>query len=176
MSGGEYVGDGEGLIIVMRAGVVDENGRLIEGVIADVRWCNVQFGSYDAPHEVDFTDQETAWGELEARQHELSFAAVIAYDEDGEVAVWGDPRFCDVAWHMVALVDERCGEDAECEYIGGVGAMTQEDIAAIERDAGCGVSQEGLGKETSQTNGGQPAHRRFARALLKRWLGGWAKS
>lgn len=77
-------------------------------IIADCRHYDGQFEVSADDSEVDFTDQETAWGEIDYRQHQVVISAVIDDgDEDGDkIRVWGDSNLYDAAIHMARMVDE----------------------------------------------------------------------
>lgn len=166
----EDLGDQENTIIVMRVLVRDntggEGGQLIEGLVADTRWCKERFHVSTAEErQVDFTDQEYAWGQIDTQKHEVPFVAVIAYDEDGEIDIWGDPRFYDAAQHLVALVDEY--RDDEDEQVGDEPEESaEEDVAAIEQEVFGGVSDAASEKKP------EPVHRKIAKVVLGRLFGG----
>lgn len=84
----------------------DDKGELQQGIVADCRWYNGRFDVVDGTKEIDFTDQEEAWEELDSRQHQVIIAAVVDYDENGDIAVWGDPVFYDAAVRMADIIDE----------------------------------------------------------------------
>ncbi len=92
-------------VIFMSAWVQDDKGELQQGVVVDCRWYNGRFDVVDGTKEIDFTDQEEAWEELDSRQHQVIIAAVVDYDENGEIAVWGDPVFYDAAMYMADVID-----------------------------------------------------------------------
>ena len=61
----------------------------------------------DGERDIDFTEQEEAWSEIDTRQHQVVISAVIDNDSEGEVRVWGDSVFCDAAMYMAELVDKK---------------------------------------------------------------------
>lgn len=158
----EDLGDQEDTIIVMRVLVRDdtdgEGGQLIEGLVADTRWCKERFHVCTTEErQVDFTDQEYAWGQIDTQKHEVPFVAVIAYDEDGEIDMWGAA--------LVALVDEY--RDDEGEQVGDEPEeRAEEDVAAIEQDVFGGVSDAASEKKP------EPVHRKIAKVVLGRLFGG----
>ena len=77
-------------------------------IVADCRWYNGRFDVVDGTKEIDFTDQEEAWEELDSRQHQVIIAAVVDYDENGDIAVWGDPVFYDAAMYIADVIDRDC--------------------------------------------------------------------
>jgi len=93
-------------VIFTSVWVRNDKGELQQGIVADCRWYNGQFDIVDGAKEVDFTDQEEAWEELDGRQHQVIIAAVVDYNENGEIAVWGDPVFYDAAVRMADIIDE----------------------------------------------------------------------
>ena len=95
-------------VIFTSVWVQDDKGGLQQGIVADCRWYNGRFDVVDETKEVDFTDQEEAWEELDSRQHQVIIAAVVDYDENGEIAVWGDPMFYDAAMYMADVIDRDC--------------------------------------------------------------------
>ena len=92
-------------VIFTSVWVQDDKGELQQGIVADCRWYNGRFDVVDGTKEIDFTDQEEAWEELDSRQHQVIIAAVVDYDENGDIAVWGDPMFYDAAMYMASVVD-----------------------------------------------------------------------
>ena len=92
-------------VIFTSVWVQDDKGGLQQGIVADCRWYNGRFDVVDGTKEIDFTDQEEAWEELDSRQHQVIIAAVVDYDENGEIAVWGDPMFYDAAICMADVID-----------------------------------------------------------------------
>jgi hypothetical protein len=95
----------EGTVILMSVWVRTDEGDLRQGVVADCRHYTGVFDVVDE-EEVDFTDQEEAWGELDSEQHKVIIAAVIDYNENREIAVWGDPVFCEAAICMANMIDK----------------------------------------------------------------------
>lgn len=93
-------------VIFTSVWVQDDKGELQQGIVADCRWYNGRFDVVDGTKEIDFTDQEEAWEELDSRQHQVIIAAVVDYDENGDIAVWGDPVFYDAAVRMADIIDE----------------------------------------------------------------------
>lgn len=93
-------------VIFTSVWVRNDKGELQQGIVADCRWYNGRFDIVDRAKEIDFTDQEEAWEELDSRQHQVIIAAVVDYDENGEIAVWGDPVFYDAAVRMADIIDE----------------------------------------------------------------------
>lgn len=92
-------------VIFTSVWVQDDKGELQQGIVADCRWYNGRFDVVDGTKEIDFTDQEEAWEELDSRQHQVIIAAVVDYDENGDIAVWGDPVFYDAAMCMADVID-----------------------------------------------------------------------
>lgn len=95
-------------VIFTSVWVQDDKGELQQGIVADCRWHNGRFDVVDETKEIDFTDQEEAWEEIDSRQHQVIIAAVVDYDENGEIAVWGDPMFYDAAMYMADVIDRDC--------------------------------------------------------------------
>lgn len=95
-------------VIFTRVWVRNDKGELQQGIVADCRWYNGRFDVVDGTKEIDFTDQEEAWEELDSRQHQVIIAAVVDYDENGDIAVWGDPVFYDAAMYMADVIDRDC--------------------------------------------------------------------
>ena len=95
-------------VIFTRVWVQDDKGELQQGIVADCRWYNGRFDVVDGTKEIDFTDQEEAWEELDSRQHQVMIAAVVDYDENGDIAVWGDPMFYDAAMYIADVIDRDC--------------------------------------------------------------------
>ena len=93
-------------VIFTSVWVQDDKGELQQGIVADCRWYNGRFDVVDGTKEIDFTDQEEAWEELDSRQHQVIIAAVVDYDENGDIAVWGDPVFYDAAMYIADVIDE----------------------------------------------------------------------
>ena len=93
-------------VIFTSVWVRNDKGELQQGIVADCRWYNGRFDIVDRAKEIDFTDQEEAWEELDSRQHQVIIAAVVDYNESGEIAVWGDPVFYDAAVRMADIIDE----------------------------------------------------------------------
>lgn len=113
------------MVVLMKVWVQNDEGELNQYIIADCRHYDGQFEvSADDP-EVDFTDQETAWGEIDYRQHQVVISAVIDdededEDEDGDkIRVWGDSNLYDAAIYMSEMVDEL--------FDGGASAESAED-------------------------------------------------
>ncbi len=107
------------MVVLMKVWVQTDEGELNQYIIADCRHYYGQFEvSADDP-EVDFTDQETAWGEIDYRQHQVVISAVIDYeDEDGDgdkIRVWGDSNLYDAAICMAGMVDELFDSGASAE-------------------------------------------------------------
>ena len=93
-------------VIFTSVWVQDDKGELQQGIVADCRWYNGQFDIVDGAKEIDFTDQEEAWEELDSRQRQVIIAAVVDYNENGEITVWGDLVFYDAAVRMADMIDE----------------------------------------------------------------------
>ena len=94
------------MVVLMKVWVQDSKGELREYIIADCRYCDDQFDLIGDDSEVDFTDQETAWGEIDYMQHRVTVSAVIDNIDKGKIGVWGDPDLNDTAIHMARVVDE----------------------------------------------------------------------
>lgn len=110
------------MVVLMKVWAQDSNGELREYIIADCRHCDDHLDLIGDDSEVDFTDQETAWGEIDYIQHRVIVSAVIdnrGYGkidnrddgkidsiDDGKIGVWGDPDLYDAAIHMARMVDE----------------------------------------------------------------------
>ena len=95
----------------------DSKGELREYIIADCRHYDGQFEVSADDSEIDFTDQETAWGEIDYQQHRVVISAVID-DGDGDgdkIRVWGDSNLYDVAICMAGMVDELFDSGASAE-------------------------------------------------------------
>ena len=95
-------------VIFTSVWVRNDKGELQQGIVADCRWYNGRFDIVDRAKEIDFTDQEEAWEELDSRQHQVIIAAVVDYDENGDIAVWGDPVFYDAAMYIADVIDRDC--------------------------------------------------------------------
>ncbi len=95
-------------VIFTSVWVQNDKGELQQGIVADCRWYNGQFDIVDGAKEIDFTDQEEAWEELDSRQNQVIIAAVVDYDENGDIAVWGDPMFYDAAMYIADVIDRDC--------------------------------------------------------------------
>lgn len=92
-------------VILMRVWVRTSEGDLREGIVADCRCYNGRFDVVDGVEEIDFTDQEDAWRELDAQERQVLISAVIDNDDDGKVKVWGDSVFYEAAIYMANVVD-----------------------------------------------------------------------
>lgn len=92
-------------VIFTSVWVRNDKGELQQGIVADCRWYNGRFDVVDGTKEIDFTDQEEAWEELDSRQNQVIIAAVVDYNESGEIAVWGDPVFYDAAMYIADVID-----------------------------------------------------------------------
>ena len=55
-------------VIFTSVWVRNDKGELQQGIVADCRWYNGRFDIVDRAKEIDFTDQEEAWEELDSRQ------------------------------------------------------------------------------------------------------------
>lgn len=97
----------KGTVILMNMLVRADEGGLRQGIVADCRRYSGTFDVVDGLKEIDFTEQEEAWSEIDARQHQVVISAVIDNDSEGEVRVWGDSVFYDAAMYMVELVDKE---------------------------------------------------------------------
>ena len=97
----------KGTVILMNMWVRTDEGDLRQGVVADCRLYDGTFDVVDGLKEIDFTEQEEAWSEIDARQHQVVISAVIDNDSEGEVRVWGDSVFYDAAMYMAELVDKK---------------------------------------------------------------------
>ena len=95
-------------VIFTSVWVRNDKGELQQGIVADCRWYNGRFDVVDGTKEIDFTDQEEAWEELDSKQHQVIIAAVVDYDENGDIAVWGDPVFYDAAMYIADVIDRDC--------------------------------------------------------------------
>lgn len=76
------------MVVLMKVWVQDSKGELREYIIADCRYCDDQFDLIGDDSEVDFTDQETAWGEIDYMQHRVTVSAVIDSIDKGKIGVW----------------------------------------------------------------------------------------
>lgn len=107
------------MVVLMKVWVQDSKGELREYIIADCRYCDDKFDLIGDDSEVDFTDQETAWGEIDYRQHQVVISAVIDdEDEDGDgdkIRVWGDSNLYEAAICMAGMVDELFDSGASAE-------------------------------------------------------------
>ena len=108
----------EDTVVLMGVWVRTSDGDLRQGVVADCRWYNGRFDVVDGEEEIDFMDQEGAWDELDYRRHKVVISAVVDYNDEGGVTVWGDPDFYDAAICMAKMVDEECAysEAVESAY------------------------------------------------------------
>lgn len=93
------------VIVLMKVWLSTSDGDVIEGVVADCRRYSGELDVVDGMREVDFTDQEEAWEELDYQRHQVVISAVIDNDDDGKAKVWGDSAFYDVAMYMADVVD-----------------------------------------------------------------------
>lgn len=103
------------MVVLMKVWVQDSKGELREYIIADCRYCDDQFDLIGDDSEVDFTDQETAWGEIDYMQHRVTVSAVIDNIDKGKIGVWGDPDLYDTAIYMSEMVDELFDSSASDE-------------------------------------------------------------
>lgn len=105
------------MVVLMKVWVQNDEGELNQYIIADCRHYYGQFEVSADDSEVDFTDQETVWDEIDYRQHQVVISAVID-DEDGDgdkIRVWGDSNLYDAAIYMSEMVDELFGSGASAE-------------------------------------------------------------
>lgn len=105
------------MVLLMKVWVQNDEGELNQYIIADCRHYDGQFEVSADDSEIDFTDQETAWGEIDYQQHRVVISAVIDDgDEDGDkIRVWGDSNLYDAAIYMSEMVDELFGSGASAE-------------------------------------------------------------
>ena len=93
-------------IIFMLAWVSTSEGGVQQGLIADCRSYEGRFDVVDLEKQVDFSDQESAWGELDLRRNQVPIVGVIDDPEDdGTVKFWGDEAFRDAALYVASQVD-----------------------------------------------------------------------
>ena len=97
----------KGTVILMNMLVQADEGGLRQGIVADCRRYSGTFDVVDGERDIDFTEQEEAWSEIDTRRHQVVISAVIDNDSKGEVGAWGDPVFYDAAMYMAELVDKE---------------------------------------------------------------------
>lgn len=105
------------MVVLTKVWMQNDEGELNQYIIADCRHYDGQFEVSADDSEIDFTDQETVWDEIDYRQHQVVISAVIDdEDEDGDkIRVWGDSNLYDAAIYMSEMVDELFDSGASAE-------------------------------------------------------------